>query len=78
MEPIYPWHEFDMGGGDIPPSNSKETISRNFFLVLKIITLGVILRHLEAELSILRCLKLIRGLFPLKQIFLVPHKLISG
>jgi hypothetical protein len=33
-----------------------------FFLVLKIlITLSVILRHLEAELSILRCLKLIRG-----------------
>jgi hypothetical protein len=27
----------------------------------KLITLSVILRHLEAELSILRCLKLIRG-----------------
>jgi hypothetical protein len=29
-----------------------------------LITLSVILRHLEAELIIPRCLKLIRGLFP--------------
>jgi hypothetical protein len=34
----------------------------NFFLVLNnLIILSVILRYLEAELSILRCLKLIRG-----------------
>jgi hypothetical protein len=30
-----------------------------------LITLSVILRHLEEELSILMCLKLIRGIFPL-------------
>jgi hypothetical protein len=35
-----------------------------------LITLSVILRHLEAELIILRCLKLIRGLF--FSIFLSP------
>jgi hypothetical protein len=40
--------------GDIPPPHQ-----------LDFLTLSGILRHLEAELSILRCLKLIRGLFPL-------------
>jgi hypothetical protein len=45
--------------GDITPQ--LQVFWDMFFLVLKIlITLSVILRHLEAELSILRCLKLIR------------------
>jgi hypothetical protein len=60
---IYPRHEFDMGGGDFPPINLS--FFGNFFCGFEnLITLSVILRHLEAELSILRCLKLIRGLFP--------------
>jgi hypothetical protein len=47
-------------------TKGDNTPQLDFFLnVLKIlITLSVILRHLEAELTILRCLKLIRGLFP--------------
>jgi hypothetical protein len=46
-----------------------------------LITLSVILRHLEAELIIPRCLKFIRGLFPLSKkllFFFYPLKLISG
>jgi hypothetical protein len=48
-----------------------------FFLVLNILI--VILRHLEAELSILRCLKLIRGVISTycKKKILSP-KFISG
>jgi hypothetical protein len=59
---IYPRHEFDMGG--IFPCINLRFIGNVFsgFENL-ILTLSVILRHLhvEAELSILRCLKLIRA-----------------
>jgi hypothetical protein len=56
---IYPRHEFDMKGA----------INLIFWGIClsgfeNLITLSVILRHLQAELSILSCLKLIRGLFP--------------
>jgi hypothetical protein len=48
-----------MTWGDIPHQMSfLEFFSSGFE---NLITLSVILRHLEAELSILRCLKLIRG-----------------
>jgi DMSO reductase anchor subunit len=50
------------GDGGISAPPQLEFFGEMFFLVLKIlITLSVMLRHLEAELSILMCLKLIRG-----------------
>jgi hypothetical protein len=56
---IYPRHEFDMG--DIP--HQLELFFKFFSSGFEnLINLSVILRHLEAELSILRCLKLIRGI----------------
>jgi hypothetical protein len=56
---IYPRHEFDMGGYP----RSTWIFLGNFFSGfenLMTLTLSVILRHLEAELSILGCLRLIR------------------
>jgi hypothetical protein len=58
------------GMGDKPPPTSNDSMGSlnliflgNFFSSFENfkITLRVILRHLEAELSIPRCLKLIRG-----------------
>jgi hypothetical protein len=47
---IYPRHEFDMG--DIP--HQPEDFKKNIFSGFEnLITLSVILRHLDAELSIL-------------------------
>jgi hypothetical protein len=73
----YPRHEFDMGGY---PPHQLEFFGNFLSGFEKLITLSVILRHLEAELSILRCLKLIRGVFPLFFLnfclvlfFLAPH-----
>jgi hypothetical protein len=56
-------------GDKSPPSNDppppRDFFGTFFSGVENLITLSVILRHLEAELIILMCLKLIRGLFPL-------------
>jgi hypothetical protein len=56
---IYPRHEFDMG--DIPLPHQLEDFGKKFSGLEHLLTLSVNLRHLEAELSILGCLKLIRG-----------------
>jgi hypothetical protein len=51
-------HEFYMGE---PPLPHQLELFGKISGFENLITLSVILRHLEAELSILRCLKLIRG-----------------
>jgi hypothetical protein len=73
---IYPWHEFD-----ISPINLSFVVLFSGFE--NVITSNVIFRHLELELSILRCLKLIRGIIStLKKKnfspFLVPHTFFPG
>jgi hypothetical protein len=50
--------------GGISPINLN-VLGNLFSGFENLLTLSVILRHLEAKLTILRCLKLIRGLFPL-------------
>jgi hypothetical protein len=54
---IYLRREFDIGG--YPPHQLE--FFGNFYSGFENLITSGILRHLEAELSILRCLKLIRG-----------------